>query len=375
MSYKIALVHDYLSQDGGAERVLRVFHEVWPEAPIYVMFYDREKKHLGFDNAEVRTSFLEKLPGWKKYYQWYMPLMPRAVESYDLSEFDVVLSSTSAFAKGVKLRPDAVHVCYCHTPTRFLWTETQEYIKNLKYPFFIKKLLPLYFDGLRNWDARIARERVDHFIANSKNVSERIAKYYGRVSEVIYPPLELQCPVMHIPQSERNYFLAGGRLVPYKKFDLIIEVFNRLGWPLKIFGTGREENKLKKIAGPNIEFLGHIPDQEKCALYANAKAYINPQEEDFGITVIEAMMQGCPVIAYGKGGATESVVSGLSGVFFDEQNWDCLLHCVLNFDSTKFDPIAIAQHAQKYSKDKFIRQLRNFVESKLDSKKTNLEKS
>ncbi len=368
MDYKIALVHDYLSQDGGAERVLRVFHEIWPEAPIFVQFFDREKVHLGFTKADVRSSFIEKLPFWKNHYQWYLPLMTKAVESYDLSEFDVVLSSTSAYAKGVITREDAAHVCYCHTPTRYLWSESENYIKSLKYPAPIKALLPPLFDRLREWDAKAARTRVDQFIANSQTVAGRIEQYYGMGSVVINPPLELSCPVTQTT-SDEPYFLAGGRLVPYKRFDLIIDVFNRLGWKLKIFGSGREEAKLKAMAGPSIEFLGHVADEEKCGLYANAEAYIHPQEEDFGITVIESQMMGTPVIAYRKGGATESVVEGKTGVFFDEQNWGSLLDTVLNFDAKKFSAAIISGHAEQFGKELFKANIKKVVEDTLAKKR------
>ncbi len=375
MEYSIALVHDYLSQDGGAERVLRVFHEMWPEAPIFVWFHDREKEHLGFNSADVRTSFIEKLPGWKNHYQWYLPLLPRTTESFDLSAFDVVLSSTSAYAKGVITSEQTAHICYCHTPTRYLWTESEDYIKNLRYPGFVKALLPPMFDRLREWDAYAARNRVDHFIANSQTVADRIAQYYGRVSSVTHPPLELSCPATHTPSTAREYFLAGGRLVPYKRFDLIIDVFNKLGWPLKIFGTGRDEAKLRAMAHKNITFLGHVADEQKCDLYANAKAYVHPQEEDFGITVIESQMQGTPVIAYRKGGATESIAEGISGVFFDEQDWASLLDVVLHFDPSQFDPRAIATHAQQYSKEKFKQQIRKTVERELQKKQNAYEHS
>ena len=368
MEYKIALVHDYLSQDGGAERVLRVFHEIWPDAPIFVQFFDREKTHLGFDDCDVRSSFIEKLPFWKNHYQWYLPLMPKAVESYDLLEFDVVLSSTSAYAKGILTREDAAHICYCHTPTRYLWSESENYIKNLKYPSPIKALLPPLFDWLRQWDATVARARVDQFIANSKTVSSRIEQYYGKESVVIHPPLELSCPVTtSIP--DEPYFLAGGRLVPYKRFDLIIDVFNRLGWKLKIFGSGREEIKLKAMAGPTIEFLGHVADEEKCGLYAGAQAYIHPQEEDFGITVIESQMMGTPVIAYQRGGATESVIDGVTGVFFAQQEWSDLLNAVLRFDADQFDPTAITAHAQQFNKELFKQHIKAVVEKTLAKKR------
>lgn len=368
MQYKIALVHDYLSQDGGAERVLRVFHEIWPDAPIFVLFHDREKEHLGFRDADVRTSFIQKLPFWQNHYQWYLPLMPRATESYDLRDYDVILSSTSAYAKGIIKGPDSIHICYCHTPTRYLWTESENYIKELQQSPLIKWVLPPLLSRLRVWDATAARERVDFFIANSHTVAQRIERFYGRESTVINPPIELSCSTPVTPLSERNYYLAGGRLVPYKRMDLVIETFNRLGWPLNIFGSGREDKKLRAMAKANITFLGHVADQEKCALYAGAKAYINPQEEDFGMTMTEALMQGTPVIAYRKGGATEIVREGVTGTFFKEQTWDAVLDAVLHFDEKRFDPVAIAHEATRYSKEQFKEKIRSFVEAKLNEK-------
>lgn len=365
MDYKIALVHDYLSQDGGAERVLRVFHEIWPNAPIFVLFHDREKEHLGFTKADVRSSFIEKLPFWQNHYQWYLPLMPRATESFDLQEYDVVLSSTSAYAKGILKGPNSIHICYCHTPTRYLWTESENYVKELPHSPLIKWALPPILSHLRTWDAVAARDRVDYFIANSSTVADRIARFYGRKSTIINPPIELSCTMPVTPVNERSYFLAGGRLVPYKRMDLVIEVCNRLGWPLKIFGSGREEEKLRAMAGPTVTFLGHVADSEKCALYAGAKAYINPQEEDFGMTMTEAMMQGTPVIAYRKGGATEIVQEGITGAFFKEQSWEALLDVLVHFNAAQFDPHRIAHEAQRYGKDIFKEKIRSFIEQKL----------
>src|SRR3989339_608084 len=229
---KIALVHDYLSQDGGAERVLQSFHEIWPEAPIFVLFHDK-KKIDSFVNADIRESFLSKLPFVKNKYQWYLPLMPIATEKHDLSEFDVVLSSTSAFAKGILTKEDGLHISYCHTPTRYLWSDTHEYIQDLKYNFLIKLFLPRLIHKLRIWDKNSV-DRVDNFIANSHTVLKRIKKYYRCKSDVIYPPVDLD--KFFISKEVGNYFVTGGRIVNYKRFDLVVQAFNRLGFKLKIFG-------------------------------------------------------------------------------------------------------------------------------------------
>ena len=285
---KIALVHDYLSQDGGAERVLAAFHELWPEAPIFVLFHDKGKIPY-FSKAEIRESFLGRLPGVRRHYQWYLPWMPLATERHNLHDFDVVLSSTSAFAKGVLTRPDTVHISYCHTPTRYLWTDTHEYIADLKYSPLVKAFLPRLIHRLRLWD-RMSVDRVDYFIANSRTVQARIHKYYRRDSEVVYPPVDVE--KFFISERLGDYFVTGGRLVPYKRMDLVVQVFNRLRLPLKIFGDGSESARLRAMALPNIEFLGRISDAEKAKLLSRALAFIHPQVEDLGITRLNPWPRG-----------------------------------------------------------------------------------
>ncbi|PIR74546.1 MAG: glycosyltransferase family 4 protein [Candidatus Magasanikbacteria bacterium CG10_big_fil_rev_8_21_14_0_10_47_10] len=359
---KIALVHDYLAQDGGAERVLKAFHEIWPDAPIFVLF---QKKGMveGFDDADVRESFIGKIPFTDNKYQWFLPWMPLATERHNLHSYDVVLSSTSAFAKGVLTRPDTLHISYCHTPTRFLWTDTHEYIADLKYNRLIKAALPRLIHHLRLWD-KMSVDRVDHFVANSNTVRQRIQKYYRRDSDIIYPPADVDqfCLGEYMDQ----YFLAGGRLVPYKRFDLIVHVFNRLGWPLKIFGTGPEMDALKKNAKPNIDFLGRVSDADKVRLFAHARGFVHPQVEDLGITPIESMASGTPVIAYGVGGVTETVIPGETGVFFTEQTWESLLEAVLNFDRLQWDRPRIQEYAQKYGADAFKYRMKQYVEDRYE---------
>lgn len=354
---KIALVHDYLVQDGGAEKVLEVLQETWPEAPTFVLFFD-EKKMPGFVGKDIRTSFLQRFPFATRKYQWYISLMPTATEHYDLREFDVVISSTSAFAKGIITRPDAIHICYCHTPTRYLWTDTQSYIRELRVPAFVKAMLPPVLSRLRTWD-QLAAQRVDYFVANSQTVADRIKKFYRRDSEVIFPPVETNH--FHISPKPKTYFLTGGRLVAYKRFDLVIDACNKTGVPLKIFGNGPVEKALRKIAKSNVEFLGRVSEKEQRELYANAKAFIHPQEEDFGITPVEAMASGTPVIAYRKGGATETVVEGLSGEFFETQSIDELANHLSQFDASKYDPHKIKAHAEKFSREKFVERMKEIA--------------
>lgn len=361
LDMKLALVHDYLSQYGGAERVLLAMREMWPEAPIFVLFHDREKM-AQFAEADVHESFLAGLPGIHSCFQWYLPFMPLATEHLDLSEFDVVVSSTSAFAKGVITRPDAVHISYCHTPARYLWTDTREYIAELKRGRLVKWALPPVLHWLRLWDA-VGANRVDYFIANSRTVADRIRKFYRRDSVVIYPPVDTD--KFSLATDIGDYFATGGRLVPYKRLDLAVHAFNRLRWPLKIFGDGPEMAELKRRAMSNIEFLGKISDAEKAALLSRAQAFIHPQMEDLGITPIESMAAGRPVIAYGRGGATETVVSGETGVFFAEQTWERLLDTLLDFDPMSWDSGRIRAHALQFSKARFQDELRRFVESKI----------
>lgn len=357
---KIALVHDYLTQDGGAEKVLDAFRRVWPDAPIFVLFHDSDALSR-YKEADVRESFLAKIPGARKKYQWLLPLMPMATERHDLSDFDVVLSSTSAFAKGVITGPETLHISYCHTPTRYLWTDSKQYISDLKYNPLIKAFLPRLMHRMRIWD-KMSTDRVDHFIANSDTVRARIAKYYRRDSDILYPPVDVGA--FEISSDVGDYFLTGGRLVPYKRNDLIIHVFNRLKWPLKIFGDGPDLPALKKIAGPTIEFLGRVSDSERRELMARAKAFIHPQVEDFGITPVESMASGRPVIAYPVGGARETVIPGKTGIFFDDQSWESLLDAVMHFDHTSWNSEKIRAHALRYANETFDQNIKAYVEDK-----------
>lgn len=357
---RIALVHDYLSQDGGAERVLKAMHELWPEAPIFVLFHDHERIPY-FNRDRIQESFLAKIPGIKNLYQWFLPWMPQATENHDLQIYDVVLSSSSVFAKGVITSPGTLHISYCHTPPRFLWGDTHQYVADLKYNFFIKSFLPGIIHRMRLWD-KMSSDRVDHFIVNSKTVARRVVKYYRRDSDIIYPPVETH---KFTPTNELgNYYLAGGRLVPYKRLDLVIETFNRLQWPLIIFGDGPEKERLQKRARPNITFVGQISDEYKAQLMSRCLAYINPQIEDCGITAIETMAAGRPVIAYNEGGATETVTPGETGIFFNEQSWESLLDTLLHFDPHNWNTHKIREHSLLFSAENFKQKIKKTVEDR-----------
>ncbi|MBI2484675.1 glycosyltransferase [Candidatus Uhrbacteria bacterium] len=356
---RLALVHDHLNQLGGAEEVLHVLHKMWPAAPLFVLIFDRKKMGGWFDHADVRLSFLSHLPFAHRLFQWYLPLMPAATEHYPLANFDVVVSSSSAFAKGIITKPHTLHICYCHTPTRYLWSDSREYVSELRVPFVIKWCLPPLLSLLRLWD-RAAAERVDIFVANSQTVAGRIKKYYGRESTVIHPPVDVSR--FSVSKGEKDYFLTGGRLVAYKRFDVVVDACTRTGFPLKVFGTGPVEAELRRRAGPSVEFLGRVSNEEQARLYQGARAFIHPQEEDFGITPVEAMASGCPVIAFRRGGAVETIREGVTGTFFDEQTWERLASTIIEFHEDVFDPETVRAHALQYSKETFEREFRALVE-------------
>jgi len=368
---RIALIHDHLAQDGGAEKVLKVFSDMYPKAPIFTLLYEPNNAAKYFKNRTIQTSIIQRIPGGVKHYKWFMPFMPMAVEFFNLSTFDVVISDTSSFAKGVITSVKTPHICYCHTPTRYLWSDTHQYINELKYNKWFKKIISLVLNRIRIWD-RLAADRVDYFIANSENIRRKIKKYYRREATVIYAPADLD--KFRLASNRGNYFLTGGRLVAYKKFDLTIKVFNRLGWPLKIFGAGPEIGALKKMARPNIEFLGRISDQALSSLYAEAKAFIFPQEEDLGITALESMAAGRPVIAFASGGALETVIPGKTGILFGAQTIDALSSAVKNFKESDFNPEEIREYVSRFDAKIFEQKIKIFIEeakSKYYGAKTN----
>jgi glycosyltransferase involved in cell wall biosynthesis len=356
---KLALVHDHLNQLGGAERVLATLADVYPEAPIYTLIYDAKHTNNIFSGKKIIESFISRYPLARRKFRWYLPMMVPATESYDLSGFDVVLSDSSGLAKGVLTPPKTVHVCYCHTPTRYLWSEHNDVIDKLERNWLVGRLSQLYRSYLRMWD-KLAADRVDYFIANSQFVARRIKKYYHRDSVVINPPVDIGR--FSISQDVGDYYLIVSRLRPYKKVDIAVQAFNRLGLPLYIIGYGEEEERLKAMAKPNITFLGNVSDAEVVTYVSRCKAFIHPQEEDFGITVIEAMAAGRPVIAYAAGGAMETVIPGQTGVFFDEQSWEALADTVIHFNAKDYHPETIRKHAEQFDTSHFKERINAFIE-------------
>jgi glycosyltransferase involved in cell wall biosynthesis len=355
---KTAIVHEYLNQYGGAERVLQVLCAMLPYAPIYTTLYDRSMTGGVFEGRTIRTSFLQRLPYAVRKHHLYSPLMPLAVEQFDTRAFDTVLSVSASFAKGVLTAPGTKHVCYCLTPPRFLWDDSQRFVERFQYPLPIRKLVPLALSYLRVWD-RQAAERVDQWIAISDCVRRRIAKYYEKDSVVIHPPVNVE--KFFISQEPGTYWLMVGRLVAYKNFDLAIRVFNRLGWPLKIVGTGVEEKRLRAMAKSNIEFVGAVTDERLAQLYAGAHAVLFPQEEDFGIVPLEAMASGRPVVAYRGGGALETIIDRITGVFFEEQSEDELMAAVDRASRMKWLPTVCRGQAERFDIPVFIKKMQDIL--------------
>lgn len=329
---RVALVYDRVNKFGGAERVLSTLHEIWPDAPLFSSVYDSQGASWA-DGWDIRTSFLQRFSGAKNCHEAFGWLMPLVFESFDLSEFDVVISVTSEAAKGVITSPRQLHVCYMLTPTRYLWSHQQEYLKSV--PLTLKPLARIIQAKLRIWDF-VAAQRPDYFIAISKLVQKRCLKYYRREAEVIYPPLSLDLKRSDLTTqgqtlSERGYFLIVSRLVPYKRVDLAIEACNRLKFPLIIVGNGSDQRFLKQMAGPTVKFMGHLTDEELVGYYRNSRAVIMPQEEDFGLTAIEGLSLGVPVISYKYSGAAEVVEDGKTGILFAEQTVDSLVGAIKRF--------------------------------------------
>ncbi|MEF3275306.1 MAG: glycosyltransferase [Chloroflexus sp.] len=357
---RVALVHDYLNQYGGAERVLEALHELFPTAPIYTSIFDPATMPATYRTWDIRTSFMQRLPAWRTQFRRYVALYPTAFERFDLNGYDLIISSSSAFAKGIIPRPGALHICYCHTPMRFAW-RTDDYVAREQINGVQAKLLPFVLNYLRIWDT-VSANRVDLFVANSREVAGRIARYYRRPAIVIPPPIDLP---PYEPRPPEDFYLAGGRLIPYKRLELAIEAFNHLRLPLKIFGDGRDRARLERMAGPNIEFLGWIDEATRLDLFARCRAFIFPGEEDFGITPLEVLAVGRPVIAYAAGGALETLIEGVTGRFFCQPTAAALAAAVALSRTDTVDSLALRRHAEKFSRERFLTAMQSFINEAL----------
>jgi glycosyltransferase involved in cell wall biosynthesis len=361
---KVAIVHDWLNQVGGAESVLEVLKELYPSAPVYTSIYWPQAMPDGYRQWDIHTSWLNRLPLIKARHQPFLPLYPLAFEGFDLREYELVISNKSAFCHGVITPPETVHVCYCLTPTRFLW-DYHNYARHERLNPVAGALLSPMLPGLRQWD-RAAADRVDHFVAISETIRQRIRKFYRRDSVVIHPPVDIGR--FTVEDSHDDYFLIVSRLIPYKRIDVAVEAFNLLGLPLKVVGDGRDRARLETMAKPNIEFLGRLPDQEVGRLLSRCRAFVFPGEEDFGIAPVEAQAAGRPLIAYAAGGALETVVDGVTGLFFREQTAESLAEVVAAFDEGAFDSAAIRRHAEEFNRESFKTKLGAFVDEKVQGR-------
>lgn len=364
---RVALVHDYLTQMGGAERVLLSMMDMYPTAPVYTLIYDEEATRGHFRDRDVRTSFLQRMPFSRSKHRLYPPLMPTATEGLDLRGFDLVVSSSWSFTKGVLCGPETTHVSFCHTPLRYAWDDSHRYVSEFRsYPKMFRRLAQPALTYLRLWD-HAAAQRPDLLLANSSHVAKRIKKYYGRDARVVYPPVRTEM-FNQVSREPGDAFLMAGRLMAYKRFDLGILAAHRAGVPLRIVGVGPEMRNLKRLAqGKDVTFLGGVSDGEFLAELGRAKGFLFPQEEDFGIVAVEALAAGVPLIAYRAGGAGEFVKDGINGCFIETQDADELATKMMDFDISAFDTNRMRQDARRFSESAFSESLLQVVEDALSA--------
>jgi glycosyltransferase involved in cell wall biosynthesis len=356
---RIALVHDYFTQLGGAERVAEALFHMFPQASVFTTVVDRKKLPAGLQNVEICTTWMQKLPAVDRLYRHYVPFYPWAVASLDLTGYDLVISSSSGFAKGVRVDPKAVHVCYCHNPMRWAW-RFEDYAAREEFNFTQKCILRPLVNRLRRWDLDTSR-RADQFVVNSRVVAERVRNAYGRNSVVIPPPINVKR--FSIGTQQEDYYLVLSRLVAYKRIDLAIEACRQLKRKLVIIGGGSDRGRLQKLAGPGVEFLGRAPDDVVESYASRCRALLFPGEEDFGMVPLEVNSAGRPVVAFHAGGATETIVEGLNGLFFHEATSQSLAAAIEEFEKRTWNPRAIRQHAEGFSSDVFEQRMMNLLSS------------
>ncbi len=351
---KIALVHDFLVKLGGAERVLKVLANLYPDAPIFTLIYDKEACGKDFPAERVRTSWLQKMPEFIRKRQRYLfPLMPRAIESLDLSGYDLIISSSNAYAHGILTPSLSRHICYCHSPMRYAWDYAHRYLDEQKLTGIKRWLTEKMVREVRMWD-QTASDRVDVYVANSNHVRKRIKKYYRQNSQILYPPVDISR--FRVNRSHQDYYLIVSALTPFKKIDLAVQLFNKIGKRLVVIGSGSQYEYLKSLAGPTVDILGRKDDATVAEYMKNCRAYIHPAEEDFGISPVEAMACGKPVLAYAKGGVLETVIPGVTGEFFHEPTLasmeDGLGRLIINEPGYKAAPIR--RQAERFSEKNFV---------------------
>jgi len=360
---KVALVHDFLLKLGGAERVLKSFAEMFPEAPIYTLLYDADAVGNVFPEERVRVSELQKLPGFlRRRHRLLTGRIPRAVEDFDFSGFDLVISSSGAFSHGIITPVSTRHVCYCHSPMRYAWDHAAEYLEENQISGFRKILYAWLIRYLREWD-QVSADRPDKYIANSETVARRLKKYYRMDSTVVFPPVDVKS--FRVNEGHSDYFLIVSTLTPYKRIDLAVQLFNKIGRRLVIIGDGPHRSYLEAIAADNIDFLGFKSDEEVREYMQNCRAFLFPGEDDFGITPVEAMACGKPVLAFGRGGALETVVAGRTGEFFYEPTVESMEDGLarLMYNERSYKPLGIRRHANQFDREEFEKKMRKGLTS------------
>lgn len=360
---RMAIVHDWLPVYGGAERVLEQMLEVYPDADVFTLIDALDEKNRAFlKGREVKTSFVQRLPGGKRFYRHCFPIMPLAIEQFDFRSYDLVISSSYAFAKGIITGPRQLHLCYCHSPIRYAWDLQSQYLQESRLDFGLKSWLVRWLlHSIRVWDHRTAAG-VDAFMANSRFIARRIEKVYRRQATVVYPPVNVDRFQMR--EEKDDFYFTASRLVPYKRIDLVIDAFNAMpDKKLVVIGDGPDLMKLRKMAGPNVQVMGWQPNDVMKDHMERAKAFVFAGEEDFGIILLEAQASGTPVIAYGKGGALETVIENKTGVYFDEQTVPSLICAVNDFETKTWDARECRRNSEAYSTAAFRDNFRQFVES------------
>ncbi|WP_337967937.1 glycosyltransferase family 4 protein [uncultured Flavobacterium sp.] len=363
---KKALISDWYYVNGGAEKVIHSINSIWKDFDHFALidFLDDNDRSFILNGKKAKTSFIQRLPTVKQNHRKFLQLFPIAIEQFNLSDYELIISSSSAVAKGVKTHKNQLHICYCHSPMRYAWDLQDQYLKDSGLDSGLKGFYAKYvLNKIRKWDLKTS-ENVDYFIANSNHIAQRIKKIYNRESTVIYPPVDVD--FFTLKEEKEDYYFAASRLVSYKKTQLIVEAFNELPQlKLIVAGDGPEFEKLQKIAKSNIEFVGFVDNLRLKSYMQKAKAFVFAAEEDFGIIPVEAQACGTPVIAFGKGGTLETVVENETGVFFKEQNPQKIKEAIINFENIKFDPQIIREHAMKFSKQRFENEMKEFIEDKI----------
>ncbi len=380
---KIAIIHDWLTGMRGGEKCLEVLCKLYPDADIFTLLHIPGKVSPEIESHPIHTSFIQNLPFSQSKYRYYLPLMPFAIETFDLNGYDLILSSSHCVAKSVKPGPNSLHICYCHTPMRYIWDQFNQYFGRGKSGWLSAAIMKLLRPWLQRWDVKTS-QRVNCFIANSNHVQKRIKKYYRKEAIVIHPPVDTELFIPDNTENQRDYFLIVSAFAPYKRLDLAIEAFNQMGLPFFIIGEGQDGKRLKEMAKPNIQFEGWLDNSQIRSYFARCRAFIFCGEEDFGITLLEAQAMGRPVIAFGRGGALETVIpdkqtwkpeteipknatSQPTGVFFYEQSPEALINAIQHFEAieSQFDSNAIRTHAQKFDVSVYTKRMQKFIDEEV----------